>query len=69
MVFTPTDSAIVAERVALALEALDVLQLDPPKGVTCHQRRWANQLHHAVSGARRELLKAQQVLAGDAKVS
>jgi hypothetical protein len=57
--FQPTDPAIVAERVALALEALDGLELDPPKGVTCHQRRWANKVGYALGAARRELERAK----------
>jgi hypothetical protein len=59
VVFTPTDPATVAERVALALEVLDGLELDPPKGVTCLQRRYANQLAHALGAARRELERAK----------
>jgi hypothetical protein len=62
--FQPTDPVIVAERVALALEALDGLALDPPKGVTCHQRRWANKVGYALGAARRELERAK-VLAED----
>jgi hypothetical protein len=57
--FTPTDPATVAERVALALEALDGLELDPPKGMTCHQRRWANKVSYALGAARRELERAK----------
>jgi hypothetical protein len=63
--FTTTDPAIVVERVALALEALDGLELAIPKSVTCHQRRWANKVSHAVDAARRELERAK-ALAGDA---
>jgi hypothetical protein len=59
--FTPTDPAIAAERVALALETLDGLELEPPFGMVCHQRRYANQLHHAVAAARRELERALAV--------
>ena len=62
--FQPTDPAIVAERVALALEALDGLELDPPKGVTCHYRRWANKVGYALGGARRELERAKALAEG-----
>jgi hypothetical protein len=62
--FQPTDPAIVAERVALALEALDGLELDPPKGVTCHQRWWANKVGYALGAARRELERAKALAAG-----
>jgi hypothetical protein len=64
VVFTPTDPATVAERVALALEALDGLELDPPKGVTCHQRRWANKVSYALGVARRELERARVLAEG-----
>ena len=64
VVFTPTDPAVVVQRVALALEALDGLALDPPKGVTCHQRRYANQLAHALGTARRELERAKALAEG-----
>jgi hypothetical protein len=47
----------VAERVAL--EALDGLELAIPKGVTCHQRRWANKVGYALGAARRELERAK----------
>jgi hypothetical protein len=57
--FTPTDPATVAERVALALEAIDGLELAIPKGVTCHQRRWANKVGYALGAARRELERAK----------
>jgi hypothetical protein len=64
VVFRPTDPATVAERVALALEALDGLELDPPKGVTCHQRRWANKVGYALGAARRELERARALAEG-----
>jgi hypothetical protein len=57
--FRPTDPATVAERVALALEAIDGLELAIPKGVTCHQRRWANKVGYALGAARRELERAK----------
>jgi hypothetical protein len=57
--FTPTAPATVAERVALALEAIEGLELAIPKGMTCPQRRWANQLAHALGAARRELERAR----------
>jgi hypothetical protein len=59
VVFRPTAPAIVVERVALALEALDGLELAIPKGMTCPQRRYANQLAHALGAARRELERAK----------
>jgi hypothetical protein len=62
--FTPTDPATVAERVALALEALDGLELDLPKGMTCHQRRWANKVGYALGAARRELERAKALAEG-----
>jgi hypothetical protein len=58
-VFRPTATEVVAERVALALEALDGLELAIPKGVTCHQRRWANKVGYALGAARRELERAK----------
>jgi hypothetical protein len=61
VVFTPTDPATVAMRIGAALEALDGLELEPPFGMACHQRRYANQLHHAVAAVQRELLKALAV--------
>jgi hypothetical protein len=61
VVFRPTDPATVAMRIGAALEALDGLELEPPFGMACHQRRYANQLHHAVAAVRRELLKALAV--------
>jgi hypothetical protein len=64
MTFTPTDPATVAERVALALEALDGLELNPPKGVTCHHRRWANKVGYALGAARRELERARALAEG-----
>jgi hypothetical protein len=64
VVFTPTDPVTVAERVALALEALDGLELDLPKGVTCHQRRWANKVGYALGAARRELERAKALVEG-----
>jgi hypothetical protein len=62
--FTPTDPATVAERVALALEALDGLELAILKGVTCHQRRWANKVGYALGAARRELERAKALAEG-----
>jgi hypothetical protein len=62
--FRPTDPAIVAERVALALEALEGLELAIPPGVVCRQRRYANQLAHALSAARRELERAKALAEG-----
>jgi hypothetical protein len=64
MTFTPTDPVIVVERVALALEALDGLELAIPKGVTCHQRRWANKVSYALGAARRELERAKALAEG-----
>jgi hypothetical protein len=57
-VFVPTDPAVVVMRIEQALAALDGLELDIPKGVTCPQRAWANKLHHAIEAARRELIRA-----------
>jgi hypothetical protein len=57
--FRPTGAATVAERIDAALAALDGLELDPPKGVTCHQRRWANKVGYALGAARRELERAK----------
>jgi hypothetical protein len=59
VVFRPTDPAAVTERIEAALEALDGLELDPPKGVTCHHRRWANKVGYALGAARRELERAR----------
>jgi hypothetical protein len=59
VVFRPTDPAAVTERIEAALAALDGLELDPPKGVTCHQRRWANKVGYALGAARRELERAK----------
>jgi hypothetical protein len=56
--FRPTDPATVAERIEAALAALDGLELAIPKGVTCHQRRWANKVSYALGAARRELERA-----------
>ena len=56
--FVPTDPAVVVQRIEAALAALDGLELQPRKGVRCHQRRYANQLQHAVEAARRELERA-----------
>jgi hypothetical protein len=64
VVFRPTAPATVAERVALALEALDGLELAIPKGVTCHQRRWANKVGYALGAARRELERARTLAKG-----
>jgi hypothetical protein len=50
--------------VALALEALEGLELDLPKGVTCHHRRWANKVGHALGAARRELERARALAEG-----
>jgi hypothetical protein len=58
-VFTPTDPAVVVQRIEAALAQLDGLELVPRKGVTCHQRRYANQLAHALDAARRELERAR----------
>jgi hypothetical protein len=62
--FTPTDPATAAERIEAALAVLDGLELDPPKGVTCHQRRWANKVGYALGAARRELERAQALAEG-----
>jgi hypothetical protein len=62
--FTPTDPATVAERVALALEVLDGLELAIPKGMTCPQRRWANKVGYALGAARRELERARALAEG-----
>jgi hypothetical protein len=59
VVFRPTATEVVAEQVALALEALDGLELAIPKGMTCPQRRWANKVSYAVDAARRELERAK----------
>jgi hypothetical protein len=64
VMFRPTDPATVAERVALALEALDGLELAILKGVTCHQRRWANKVGYALGAARRELERAKALAEG-----
>jgi hypothetical protein len=65
VVFRPTAPAIVAKRVALALEALDGLELVITKGVTCHQRRWANKVGYALGAARRELERARALAEAD----
>jgi hypothetical protein len=62
--FTPTDPVIVAERVVLALEAIEGLELAIPKGMTCPQRRWANKVGYALGAARRELERARVLAAG-----
>jgi hypothetical protein len=62
--FMPTDPTTVAERIEAALAALDGLELNPPKGVTCHQRRWANKVGYALSAARRELERAKALAEG-----
>jgi hypothetical protein len=62
--FTPTDPATAAERVALALEAIDGLELAIPKGMTCPQRRWANKVSYALGAARRELERAKALAEG-----
>ncbi len=64
VVFRPTATEVVAERVALALAALDGLELAIPKGVACHQRRWANKVSHALGAARRELERARALAEG-----
>jgi hypothetical protein len=64
-VFKPTDAATVAEQIEAALAALDGLELDPPKGVTCHQRRWANKVGYALGAARRELERARALAEAD----
>jgi hypothetical protein len=64
VVFRPTATEVMAERVALALEALDGLELAIPKGVTCHQRRWANKVGYALGAARRELERARTLAKG-----
>jgi hypothetical protein len=62
--FTPTATEVVAERVALALEALGGLALAIPKGMTCPQRRWANKVDYALGAARRELERAKALAEG-----
>src|SRR5687767_1099990 len=62
--FRPTDPATVAERIEAALAVLDGLELDPPKGVTCHQRRWANKVGYALGAACRELERAKALAEG-----
>jgi hypothetical protein len=49
----------VIRTLALALEALDGLELAIPKGAPCHQRRWANKVGYALGAARRELERAR----------
>jgi hypothetical protein len=66
--FQPTDPATVAERVALALEALDGLELAIPKGMTCPQRRWANKVGYVLGAARRELERAKVLVGGQASL-
>ncbi len=58
-VFTPTDPAVVVQRIEAALAAISDQKLDIPRGMRCHQRRYANQLQHAVEAARRELERAR----------
>ena len=62
--FVPTATEVVAERVALALEALDGLERAIPKGMTCPQRRWANKVGYALGAARRELERARALAEG-----
>jgi hypothetical protein len=64
VVFRPMDPATVAMRIEAALAALDGLELDPPKSVTCHQRRWANKVGYALGAARRELERARALAEG-----
>jgi hypothetical protein len=64
VVFRPTDPVTVAERVTLALEALDGLELAIPKGMMCPQRRWANKISYALGIARRELERARAMAEG-----
>jgi hypothetical protein len=64
VVFRPTDPATVAERIEAALAALDGLELAIAKGVTCHQRRWANKVGYALGAARRELERARALAEG-----
>jgi hypothetical protein len=64
VVFRPTDPATVAERIEAALAALDGLELAIAKGVTCHQRRWANKVGYALGAARRELERAKALAEG-----
>jgi hypothetical protein len=61
VVFRPTDPATVAERIEAAL---DGLELAVAKGVTCHQRRWANKVGYALGAARRELELAKALAEG-----
>jgi hypothetical protein len=56
--FVPTDPRVVADRIETALAALDGLELQPRKGLRCHQRRWTNRVGYAVNAARRELERA-----------
>jgi hypothetical protein len=53
-----------AERIEAALAVLDGLELAIPKGVTCHHRRWANKVGHALGAARRELERARALAEG-----
>jgi hypothetical protein len=57
-VFRPTDAAVVAQRIEMALAALDGIDVQVPKNTICRQRRYANQLAHALGAARRELERA-----------
>lgn len=57
-VFTPTDPAVAVRRIEQALAALDGIDVQVPKNTICRQRRYANQLVHALGAARRELERA-----------
>ena len=58
VVFVPTDPATVVQRIELALEALDGIDVQVPKNTICRQRRYANQLAHTLGAARRDLARA-----------
>jgi hypothetical protein len=64
VVFRPTDPATVAERIEASLAALDGVDVQVPKNTICRQRRWANQLAHTLSAARRELERARVLAEG-----
>jgi hypothetical protein len=62
--FTPTDPATVAMQIEAAVAALDGIDVQVPKRTICRQRRYANQLAHALGAARRELERAKALAEG-----
>jgi hypothetical protein len=62
--FTPKDPATVAMQIEAAVAALDGIDVQVPKRTICRQRRYANQLAHALGAARRELERAKALAEG-----